>query len=601
MLTMPDETADTAERTVDPIAREIIKGALGAMQSEMEVLLERTAMSPFIREKKDYFIGIFDADGGLVMGTNIPVFGDLVRPIFEHFPKETMRPGDVYWYSDCYGTKGAVSHTPDQVYVAPVFEDGTLVAFVQSWAHFQDVGGMRPGSLSPDATDIFQEGIVIPPVRLYREGVLNEDAFRIFQRNSRFPEMIQGDTRAAVAAVRLGVNRLGAIMTKFGAPQVGATFASLIDETRRIVRARLAEAFPEGRTEVTEWVDDDGHGNGPFAIRFALVREGDRFILDTTASDDQAPGPINYLTHPNVLNMIFGLYFLAEHPDVLLNEGACRLLDEVRLRPGSILLPLSPAPLGQRGLTLVRMIAACCALVGTSTGGRSVAASNVYALYYLRGSDDGRGAPFLITDGVGVGCGARPYADGTDAVYLVAQENYPAEFMDLTFPVRLLAYSLNPDSGGPGRWRGGCGVIREVELLAPVAMLSNRAGGGGYPPWGIAGGLNGGNTRWIVNPGRPDERELAPMADGTILRQGDVLQMRTGGGGGWGHPFDREAERVREDVLGGQVSRESAERDYGVVLTGPAAQIDEAATAARRDARPEPALFHRNAYQQVLA
>lgn len=601
MLTTPDTAAMAESRPVDPIAREIIKGALAAMQSEMEVLLERTAMSPFIREKKDYFVGVFDADGALVMGTNIPVFGDLVRPIFEHFPVASMRPGDVYWYSDCYGTKGAVSHTPDQVYVAPVFVDGRVAAFVQSWAHFQDVGGMRPGSLSPDATDIFQEGIIIPPVRLYREGVLNEDAFRIFQRNSRFPEMIQGDTRAGVAAVHLGVRRIGDVMGRYGAATVQATFASLIEETRRTVRARLAEAFPEGTVEVTEWVDDDGHGNGPFALRFALVREGDRFILDTTGSDDQAPGPINYLTHPNVLNMIFGLYFLADHPDVLLNEGACALLDEVRLRPGSILLPLSPAPLGQRGLTLVRMMAACCALVGTATGGRSVAASNVYALYYLRGPDDGRGAPFLITDGVGVGCGARPFADGTDAVYLVAQENYPAEFMDLTFPVRLLRYGLNPDSGGPGRWRGGCGVIREVELLAPTAMLSNRAGGGDFPPWGVAGGLSGGNTRWIINPGRPDERELPPMADGTVLRRGDIIQMRTGGGGGWGHPFDREPERVREDVLGGLVSRASAERDYGVVLDGPDAAIHESATRARRADRPEPGLFHRNGYAEVLA
>ena len=601
MLTMPEGSASADDRAVDPIVREIIKGALGAMQSEMEVLLERTAMSPFIREKKDYFIGIFDADGGLVMGTNIPVFGDLVRPIFAHYPKETMRPGDVFWYSDCYGTNGAVSHTPDQVYVAPLFEGGRVVAFVQSWAHFQDVGGMRPGSLSPDATDIFQEGIVVPPVRLYREGVLNEDAFRIFQRNSRFPEMIQGDTRAAVAAVHLGLRRLGAIFERFGAEPVAATFASLIEETRRTVRARLAEAFPEGTVEVTEWVDDDGHGNGPFAIRFALIREGDRFILDTTKSDDQAPGPINYLTHPNVLNMIFGLYFLAEHRDVLLNEGACRLLDEVRLRPGSILLPLSPAPLGQRGLTLVRMIRACCALVGTATGGRSVAASNVYGLYYLRGADDGRGAPFLITDGVGVGCGARPFADGTDAVYLVAQENYPAEFMDLTFPVRLLRYSLNPDSGGPGRWRGGCGVVREIELLAPTAMLSNRAGGGGYPPWGVSGGMSGGNTRWIVNPGRADERELPPMADGTILNRGDVIRIETGGGGGWGHPFEREPHRVREDVLGGVVSRQSAERDYGVILTGADAEIDEAATRDRRADRPASALFHRNGYAEVLA
>ena len=586
---------------VDPIVREIVKGALTSAQMEMEALVERTAMSPFIREKKDYFIGLFNADGALIMGTNIPVFGDLVRPIFETYPPETMRPGDIYWYSDCYGTKGAVSHTPDQVYVAPIFVEGRLSAFVQSWAHFSDVGGMRPGSLSPDAVDIFQEGIIVPPVRLYREGVMNEDAFRIFQRNSRFPEMILGDTRASVAAIRLGERRMLEVFQRFGREPVANVFSSLIEETRQTIRARMRSVFRAGSYSFTEHVDDDGHGNGPFAIRFTLISDGERFVLDTTGTDDQAPGPINYLTHPHVLNMIFGIYFLGHAPGVLLNEGAAQIFEEVRLRPGSLLSPLSPAPLGQRGVTLIRMIAACCGLVGVATQGNAVAANNVYGLYYLRGRDPG-GAQFLLTDGVGVGCGARPFADGIDAVYLVAQENYPAEFMDATFPVRLLEYSLNCDSGGPGRWRGGCGVVRTVEPLAPSAMLSNRAGGEVFPPWGIKGELNGGVSRYIINPGRPDERTLPSMADGTIMKKGDILRIETGGGGGWGHPFDREAERVRDDVRGGLVSVRSAERDYGVVLTGPDFDIDQEATRRlRAERQPATGLFHRRQYLETLA
>jgi N-methylhydantoinase B len=595
------EHPDSSATRLDPVVREIVRGALLSMQGEMEILLERTAMSAFIREKKDYFIGIFDGEGQLVVGTNIPVFGDIIRPVFAHFPRETMRAGDIYWYSDCYGTGGAVSHTPDQVYIAPIFVDGELVAFVQSWAHFSDVGGMRPGSLSPDATDIFQEGIIVPPVRLYREGVMNEDAFRIFQRNSRFPEMVQGDTRASVAAVRLGENRIAEIFTRFGTGVVAATFASLIEECAAIVRAEMQKAFPEGDWSFHEHVDDDGHGHGPFAIRLALSSHDGRITLDATATDDQAVGPINYLMHPDVPRMIFGIAMLAGRTDVLLNHGAVRALDEVLLRPGSLLQPLSPAPLGQRGVTLVRVISGCCGLIGMATRGQSVAASNVYGLYYLRGRDD-RDQPFLLTDGVAVGCGARPFADGTDAVYLVAQENYPAEFMDATFPVRLLRYALNPNSGGPGRWRGGCGVIREVELLAPTAMLSNRAGGPNFPPWGISGGRNGSASSYIVNPGRPDERVLPAMADGTMLRRGDVLRIQTGGGGGWGHPFDREAERVRRDVLGGLVSRESALEDYGVVLNGETAAIDEVATRRRREAqRPPHKLLHRFEYCESFA
>jgi N-methylhydantoinase B len=578
-------TVTEAETTsVDPIAREIVKGALMSMQAEMEALLERTAMSPFIREKKDYFIGLFDANGGLVLGTNIPVFGDIVRPLFERYPKETMRPGDIYWYSDCYGSKGAVSHTPDQVYVSPVFQDGQIQAFVQSWAHFSDVGGMRPGSLSPDATDIFQEGIIVPPVRLYREGEFNEDAFRIFQRNSRFPDMVLGDTRASVAAVRLGGKRLEEILARFGPDRIEAIFASLQDETRRALREEMRSLFPDGVYSFSERIENDGQGHGPFRFRFEIRSAGGRLTLDARDCDDQAPGPINYLMHPHVPNMIFGIFCLARRPDLLLNEGAAELFDEVLLRPGSLLQPLSPAPLGQRGLTLVRVISACCGLVGAA-GQPTTAANNVYGLYYLRGLDDGK-RPFLLTDGVGVGCGARDFADGIDAVYLVAQENYPAEFMDATFPVRLLRYEIACDSAGAGRWRGGCGVVRELELLAPEAVLSNRAGGRDFPPWGYDGGLPGGATRWIVNPGRPDERELPAMADGTVLRRGDVLRIVTGGGGGYGHPQEREPERVRSDVLAGFVSRESAERDYGIVLRGASAEIDWAATGRLRSLPP---------------
>jgi N-methylhydantoinase B len=585
---------------VDPVVREIVKGSILSMQGEMELLLERTAMSAFIREKKDYFIGIFDAEGSLVAGTNIPVFGDIVRPLFDHFPAETMRPGDIYWYSDCYGTRGAVSHSPDQVYIAPIFCDGVLSAFVQSWAHFSDVGGMRPGSLSPDATDIFQEGIIIPPVRLYREGVLNEDALRIFERNSRFPAMIRGDTRASVAAVRLGEVRIAEVFRRFGRSTVAGVFASLIAETAELVRKEMQRIFPEGEWSFAEFVDDDGHGNGPFALRLSLIARDGIWTLDTTASDDQAPGPINYLMHPSVPRMIFGLATLMHRPDVLVNEGAIQALNDVRLRPGSLLQPVSPAPLGQRGVTLVRVISGCCGLIGQATQGESVAASNVYGLYYLRGKDD-HGEAFLLTDGVAVGCGARPFADGIDAVYLVAQENYPAEFMDSTFPVRLLRYSLNPDSGGAGRWRGGCGVVREVELLAPSAMLSNRAGGPDFPPWGLKGGRNGGTTRYMINPGREDERVLPAMADGTMLRRGDILRIETGGGGGWGHPFDREPDQVRKDVMGGFVSAEKARDEYGVVLAGPRSEIDEAATTALRRDRPAAELFHRFQYRAGFA
>ena len=581
---------------IDPIVREVVRGGLRALQAEMEALIERTAMSAFIREKKDYFAGVFDPEGQLIVGTNIPVFGDLIGPVLERYPRATMQPGDIYWYNDCYGSRGAVSHSPDQVYVAPVFVDGQVSAFIQSWAHFTDIGGMRPGSLSPDALDIHQEGTIVPPVRLYAAGVFNEDAFRIFQRNSRYPDMVLGDTRASVAAVRLGERRILEIFQRYGRAPVLGVFSALLAETEALIRRRLAEVFPSGRYSFADYVDSDGHGNGPFGVRLDLASDGTHFSIDTTRSDDQAPGPINYLMHPDVPSMILGIYLLAGERDSMLNEGAARALDGVKVRPGSILQPRSPAPLGQRGVTLVRVMNGCCGLVGVASGGQSVAASNAYGLYYLRGQG-GDGEKFLLADGVAVGYGARPYADGIDAVYFVAQENYPAEFLDLGYPVRLLRYEIKCDSGGPGRWRGGAGVIREVEFLGNEAMVSNRIDCIDFPPWGVNGGMNGGPGRCLINPGRPDERRLPAMSDGVILKRGDVFRIETGGGGGWGHPFDREAERVHLDVLGGFVSPDSARRDYGVVLVGERLDLDvEATRRLRAELRQPGALFHRGGY-----
>jgi N-methylhydantoinase B len=205
-----------------------------------------------------------------------------------------------------------------------------------------------------------------------------------------------------------------------------------------------------------------------------------------------------------------------------------------------------------------------------------------------------------MSDGLGVGYGARPTADGNDAVYLVAQENFPSEFLDTAFPVRVRRYAINPDTGGAGRWRGGCGLIREVEVLAPEAMVSMRIDTVENPPWGVAGGHAAGSGRCVVNPGRPGERVLRPLSDGNMVRRGDVVRIETGGGGGWGHPFDREPERVLADVRAGFVGRASAEEHYGVVLTADGAELDEAATRRRRAQRPAAKLFHRHGYQDAL-
>jgi N-methylhydantoinase B len=303
----------------DAVTLEIVRGALRAAQSEMEALIERTAMSPFIREKKDFFAALFDGKGKLVVGSNLPAFGDIVAPILDYYPLADMKPGDLYWYNDCYLSKGAVSHTPDQVFVSPVFAEGELVAF--------DVGGLRPGSLSPDCVDIFQEGIMVPPVRLARDGQTNQEALRIFYRNSRFPSMIQGDTRAAVAAVRLGEKRLGELFERFGKARMLDAFRQLIERSERAMRERLRRLAPPGEYRFTDRIDSDGQGHGPIRLRYRLTVAPDRIALDCSESDDQTPGPVNFLMAPQVPSTVFGLYLLGGDPENLLNDGAVRVID----------------------------------------------------------------------------------------------------------------------------------------------------------------------------------------------------------------------------------------------------------------------------------
>ena len=590
----------------DPVSLEIIRGAIAAAQSEMEALLERTAISAFIREKKDFYTALFDENGVMAVGSMVPIFGDMTTPVFDHFPADTMKPGDLYWYNDCYGSRGAVSHSNDQVLLAPVFKDGKRCAFVMSWAHFADIGGMRPGSISPDATDIFQEGIIIPPTKLIDQGITNEATLAIFHRNSRFPEQSNGDMRALMASVELGVKRVAEILDRFGADVVGDAFAQLLARTRRLVRSRLAETFDYGTHRFTDAIDADGHGNGPFKMHFALTREKggdgeDRFIFDATESDDQAPGPVNYLMNRGVPGMALGLFYLGGDPAQVCNAGGPNAIDEVRLREGSFLLPKWPAPLGMRGLTTMRAISAIGGLVNVA-GGKAPAANSAYVISIMRGNfrnEKGDLERFLLADGIGVGYGARPNCDGIDAVYFVAQENYPVEFLETAYPVRLLRYGIVADSGGAGRFRGGCGIVREYEILAEDALLAVRIDSLKNPPWGIDGGMGGGTGRAVLNPGTDKEVVLKPLSDGNRLVRGDVLRMETGGGGGYGHPFDRPAARVLEDVLAGYVSRDAAERLYGVVICGNT--VDEIATARTRATRPATRRFHRTEYVDVLA
>ena len=304
----------------------------------------------------------------------------------------------------------------------------------------------RPGS-----------GSSVPPTKLIDAGVTNEATLKIFFRNSRFPEQNMGDMRALMASAALGVKRIEEIAARFGTDVLADGLRQLVARTRTLVRTKLAETFDYGTHRFTDAIDSDGHGNGPFHLRLALTRERgpdgeDRFIFDATATDDQSPGPVNLLLNPDVPGTALSMFYLGGDPAQVCNAGGPQALDEVRLREGSLLWPKFPAPLGMRGLTLMRFLAAVNGLINVA-GGKAPAAHSAYVISFLRGTfrnDKGELEPFLMSDGIGVGWGARPYADGTDAVYFVAQENYPVEFLETGYPVRLRAYGILSIPAAPG-------------------------------------------------------------------------------------------------------------------------------------------------------
>jgi N-methylhydantoinase B len=585
---------------LDPVTLEIIHGALEAAIREMEALVDRTAMSAMIKEKKDRFVGMYDAAGRMIAAHVSFAGPGMVEALLVQYPPETMEPGDLYWFNDPYFTRGAIQHLGDMCFVAPVFADGRLVAFAATYGHFRDIGGSRPGSISPAATEIFHEGIRIPPIRIVRAGAFNDEAYRLILANSRFPLDLEGDTKAMIASSRLGESRLAELFERYGTGVVLAAFDRIIESTAVAGRARLLEIVPEGTFEFYDYVDSDGHGSDPIRIGMRLIREGDRIVVDISDSGPQTKGPVNFITTYSFINLLFARYLMSHDAELRLNEGLFHIIDEFLTKPGTIVDPRFPAATGLRSHTRLRLSSVMLGAMLQARAGQSAANSPVYCLYALVTHDPETGAMDFCSEGVGSGLGARPYADGVDVIYFVAQQNFPIEFLEREHAIRVEKYVIEPDSGGPGYYRGGTGVRREVRVLHP-GVLNTRLDNVAFPCWGANGGLAGRGGTIIVNPGSPAERRIPPIGDGFAVEVDDVVQVITPGGGGWGDPFTRPVERVRADVLRRFVSLEGARRDYGVVVDPVTFAVDEAATARLRSVpRPPRPMTDRGVAEEWL-
>ena len=613
--------ADTQRSSglVDPVTRQLIRGSLRAARLECELIIERTAMSAFIREKKDYTVSFLDGKGQEIYGETMG--SDIMGCVWEYYPAESMAPGDLYWYNDPYISQGSITHTPDMVFIAPVFYEGKTeaesgrgrelniaesgqgrvpIAYCHSFAHFWDLGGARPGSIGPANTEIFHDGTLVPPIKIIDRGKLNDEAYRIILRNSRYPDLLEGDSRALMAAARRAQERLLEMFDRFGKETMLAAIEQDQADTALMVREKTLEAIPEGDYSVRDYMDHGGVGGQWHSFHLKLSRRNDNVRLDATGSDDQSDGSINFIASGGALKAYFGQYFHQFDPSLLANHGLLAGVDHVQLRPGSILQPEWPAALGCRAHTFTKLKGAVRAVLAGATGGNVMAGTAVYVIAYWRMKEQDTGTWLLCTDGIAVGHGARPHADGLDAIYQRHNENYPGEFMEMEYPLRLERYAISADSGGPGKFRGGCGIVRDVRLLADEGTFGLRVENNLFPAWGVAGGMGGGVSRVVLNPGTPEEREIRAFSDDNHWQKGDLVRIYTAGGGGWGDPLERDAERVLGDVKDGFVSMRSALQRYGVVIDPAAMTVDEDCTegkrASIRESRGPTKLFHRFEY-----
>jgi N-methylhydantoinase B len=558
---------------VDPVLVEIVEGTLASAEAEVEAAIERTARSPMIREARDFRAGIHDRLCRKLTGRS---YSALVQPIVRDFPIETIQPGDVFFHNDVYQSEGGIGHLPDLCVTVPVHHDGDVVAFVQAFGHHDDIGGCVPGSMPSHGTSYYQEGLIVPPVRLYSRGTPNADLIRVMVRNSRLPDSLRGDLDAEVAACRMGAERIGDLFRRYGRHTVEAAFEAILARTTAVFEAELLSRIPEGTYVWEDYAEHDGVDPPRLhRQRITLTRSGGRLVIDFAGTSPQARGPINHAG--NYADGVFLkkwlapiLRNLADTPERMaeldVNEGVVPLIELRFPPPGTLLTPVFPAPVNARTFVILRLLGVRVGVLARATRGAMPADQETIRYTGFHGVD-ADGQPYLMREVLGGGSGGRPWADGSDTIHIVPDsKNLPVEFTETRFPLRVETLALAPDSGGPGTRRGGLGYRKEIRVLRDASFLS-VADRSILSCWGLNGGRAGKPFRVTVDPGGPDERRLEGLVDDEPIPAGTLVRIDTTGGGGWGDPLGREADLVALDVAQGKVSRESAGDDYGVVLS----------------------------------
>ncbi|WP_226022506.1 hydantoinase B/oxoprolinase family protein [Halomicrobium salinisoli] len=544
---------------VDPVTLEVLRNAFESVAEEMSANLIRTSYSPNIKERADCSSAVFDADGRmLAQAENVPVhLGAMPHSVRTVIDALDLGPGDTAIHNSPF-SGGA--HLPDITFVSPVFVDGDPVAYVANRAHHADVGGARAGSVAADATSVYGEGLQIPPVRLYEDGELRSGVFDLLLENVRTPEERAGDLRAQQAATETGRRRFAELVAEHGRETVDAVTDRVLDYGERRMRDAVAD-LPNGTCEFADVLDGDGAGATDVEIRATVTVDGSAIDVDFAGSAEQVAGPINAPIAVTTSATYYALRAVTD-PDVPPNHGAYRPFS-VSAPEGTVVNARSPAAVVGGNLeTSQRVVDVVLGAMAEGGVRPMAAAANGSMNNVTVGSTGDAADPYTFYETIGGGYGARPERDGVDGVHahMTNTKNTPVEALELSYPLRVERYELRPDTGGAGRQRGGLGIRRDVRVLdhdASVSLLADRRRN---RPYGLDGGEPGapGDDR-VVEGGQ--ERSIEGMT-ALDLSPGDLLSVRTPGGGGFGPPEERSVEAIERDLEQDRVTPEHVAEHY---------------------------------------
>jgi N-methylhydantoinase B len=564
----------------DAVTLELLKNALASIVDEMAFTIMRTAYSSVVKSAMDFSTGFCDARGemlaqGLTLPNQLGATPDALAAVLRKY-RGRIYPGDAFIFNDPYD--GGM-HLPDIFVFKPVFYDGELAGFAATVAHHTDVGGRVAGSSACDSTEIFQEGLRFPPLKLYERGEPNQTLMDLIEKNVRVPIKVLGDLRAQMSACYIGEREFLKLIEAYGPATLQSYLAELLDYTERRTRAEIA-ALPDGEYTFTDYIDDDGIDPDPIPIKVKLTIRGEDMLVDFAGSAPQVQGAINS-TLPFTKSAVY-LSIRSIIDRTIPNNGGFMRPIKIVAPEGTIVNPLFPAACAARGLTGFRIVDAMFGALYQAIPQRVLAAcEGGLTIVSIGGYDEWR-KPFVLVDMIGGAWGGRPDRDGVDGVPTLPANisNLPAELAEVEHPLRIDQYGYVPDTGGAGKYRGGLSIVRDYHLLAPAATLQVRSDRRKFLPYGLAGGKPGAPSSNILNP--DTDNVLLPSKVNIVLRRGDVYRHILPGAGGYGDPLERDPQAVLEDVLDEKITPAHARREYGVVLSGDGKRVDEPATEALR-------------------